>query len=265
MRSRAFLLVLVVACVLAAVPARADRHEGQAGWVSYEDDGGCIGGAKCGDNGWQLSIRLEDAEVTGVRFRAHDDVGEKSNGHLRVRIDGNIVNGDIDVPKNGNWFEYPVDRVRGSHLIFEAFAHDEVVIEDIEVQYRGGRGGDREGRRGDRDGHGGRGGDWQSYEDDGGCIGGSQCEDEELRIQLEDAPVVGVRFHAHDDVGGRSRGHLRVRIDGDVLRRDIDVPKDGEDYELNAERKRGRYLIFEALGDDEVVVEDIEVQYGRRR
>lgn len=261
MRSRAILPLLAVVCALSAVPARAARD----GWVSY--DGGCIGGAKCGSDGWQLRIRLEDETVTAVRFRAHDNVGDRSDGHLRVRLNGQVLDDDIDVPKNGDRFEYTVDRVRGRELLFEAFAHDEVMVEDIEVQYRsdrGGRGG--RGDHGDRGDHGGGGsrGDWQSYEDDGGCIGGSRCEDDEIRVRLEDAPVIAVRFHAHDNVGSKSGGHLQVRIDGEPLRRDIDVPKDGDDYELDADRTRGRYLIFEALTDDEVVIEDIEVQYGSR-
>jgi hypothetical protein len=129
----------VVSAMLLAAPAGADRDDD---WTSYEDEGGCIGGAKCGDHGWQLRIELEDAPVTGVRFYTHDDVGDHSRGHLRVKIDGDVVDDDIDVPKDGDTYEYEVDRVRGRYLIFESFAHDEVVVEDIEVQY-----GRRRGRR----------------------------------------------------------------------------------------------------------------------
>lgn len=136
----------VVSTLLLAVPAGADRRDrdrrDRDDWVSYEDEGGCIGGAKCGDHGWQLRIRLEDDPVTGVRFYTHDNVGSNSRGHLRVRIDGEVVDDDIDVPKDGDTYEYSVDRVRGRYLIFESFAHDEVVVEDIEVEY-----GHRRGRR----------------------------------------------------------------------------------------------------------------------
>jgi len=147
MGSRGMLAGLaVVSALLFAAPVLADHEDD--GWVSYEDDGGCFGGAKCGDDGWQLRIRLEDAPVTGVRFYTHDDVGDHSRGHLRVKIDGDVIDDDIDVPKDGDTYEYEVDRVRGRYLIFEAFAHDEVVVEDIEVQYghrRGrGHGGDRD-------------------------------------------------------------------------------------------------------------------------
>jgi hypothetical protein len=128
----------VVSALLFAAPVQADRDDD--GWVSYEDEGGCIGGAKCGDDGWQLSIELEDAPVTGVRFYTHDNVGDHSKGHLRVRIDREIIDSDIDVPKDGDTYEYSLDRVRGNRLVFESFAHDEVVVEDIEVQYGRGHG-----------------------------------------------------------------------------------------------------------------------------
>jgi hypothetical protein len=114
---------------------RGDRRDRDDNWVSYDDEGGCLGGAKCGENGWQLRIRLEDSPVTGVRFYTHDNVGDHSRGHLRVKIDGDVIDDDIDVPKDGDTYEYDVDRVQGRYLIFEAFAHDEVVVEDIEVQY----------------------------------------------------------------------------------------------------------------------------------
>lgn len=132
MRLRFTLAGLAVVCaLLGSAPVRAD----QDGWVSYEDEGGCIGGAKCGENGWQLRIRLEDSPITEVRFHAHDDVGDKSNGHLRVRIDDHVLARDIDVPKDGDDFELDAGRARGRRLVFEALSDDEVVIEDIEVQY----------------------------------------------------------------------------------------------------------------------------------
>ncbi|HEV2843430.1 MAG TPA: hypothetical protein VG477_01175, partial [Thermoanaerobaculia bacterium] len=65
-----------------------------------------------------------------------------------------------------------------------------------------------------------------------------------------------------DQVGERTRGRLRVRIDQRTLAKDIDVLRRGEVYNLTLEGLRGRYLIFEALGGEEVVVEDIEVQYA---
>lgn len=153
MRWKAVLPVLAV--LLVSAPAWADHD----GWVSYEDEGGCFGGAKCGRNGWQLRIHLKDAPVTGVRFHAHDDVGDRSRGHLRLRIDGDVIEPDIDVAKNGDWYEVSVDRVRGSYLIFEAFAHDEVVIENIEIRYGRGRGRDRDDHGHHHGDHGDHGGD----------------------------------------------------------------------------------------------------------
>jgi hypothetical protein len=137
------LLLVLTATVWADRDRDRRRDRDRDDWVSYEDYGGCIGGAKCGNHGWQLRIRLRDAPVTGIRFHAHDNVGDQSRGHLRVRIDGSVVEEDLDVPKDGDWFEYRVHQERGNYLYFEAFAHDEVVVEDIEVQYRGGRYGRR--------------------------------------------------------------------------------------------------------------------------
>ncbi|MFL6237546.1 MAG: hypothetical protein ACJ76N_30780, partial [Thermoanaerobaculia bacterium] len=86
-----------------------------------------------------------------------------------------------------------------------------------------------------------------------------------IRIPLEDASIWGVRFLAHDNVGPRTRGHLRVRIDRRTLARDIDVLRAGEVYTLQVEGVRGHALIFEAIANDEVVVQDIEVRYAGLR
>jgi hypothetical protein len=66
-------------------------------------------------------------------------------------------------------------------------------------------------------------------------------------------------------VGERTRGHLRVRIDRRTLARDIDVDSAGQVYTLQVEGIRGGHLIFEAITDDEVVLEDVEVQYSGLR
>lgn len=226
----------------------------ERGWRAYPEIGGCIGGVHCADNGPAIRIRLDSAPVLGVRFFAHDDVGDRSNGHLRVRIDGKILEHSLDIAKRGDGYELSVNAVRGRELVLETATDDEVVIEDVEVRYGRGFGGD-DGR-------------WQSYPRAGGCFGGTRCDQNgrEIRIPLEDLPVVGVRFFTHDDVGDRSRGHLRVRIDSRVLEPDLDVPKGGDSFQLDVDDYRGRYLIFETVTDDEIVVEDIEVEYryGRR-
>ncbi|HKI03766.1 MAG TPA: hypothetical protein VKK31_17430 [Thermoanaerobaculia bacterium] len=221
------------------------------GWERYEEEGGCIGGSRCGDQGDEIRIPLENAAVEAVRFHAHDDVGETSEGRLRVRIDAAAVAPDIDVAKEGQVYELPAAGRRGRFLVIEARTDDEVVVEDVEIQYRGLQA-PRERR------------EWRAYPEEAGCIGGERCRDQGnvIRIRLEDAPVYGVRFHAHDKVGEHTRGHLGVRIDSRRLAKDIDVPRVGQIYSLQVEGARGRYLIFEVLTAEEVVVEQIEVQYS---
>jgi hypothetical protein len=225
-----------------------------AAWESYEEEGGCIGGSRCGDQGDALRIPLEDAAVWGVRFHAGDDVGETHGGHLRVRIDNATIAPDIDVADAGELYELPVPGRRGRFLIVETRTDDEVMVEDIEILYAGLRA-PRERRQ------------WKSYPEDSGCFGGDRCRAQGrlLRVRLEDAPVWGIHFRANDDVGPRTRAHLRVRIDHHTLARDLDLAKKGETYSLIVAGLRGRYLIFEALVNDEVVVEDIAVQYSGLR
>ena len=45
-----------------------------------------------------------------------------------------------------------------------------------------------------------RRGEWVTYSEHG-CIGGSKCPDKRLRIRLEERPVLGIRFAAHDNIG----------------------------------------------------------------
>jgi hypothetical protein len=223
-------------------------------WELYEEEGGCIGGSRCGDQGESIQIPLENAPVDGVRFHAHDDVGGTRDGRLRVRIDAATVAPDFDVANEEQLYEFPVQGRRGRVLVIETRADDEVVVEDVEIRYRGLQK-PREQR------------EWRAYAEESGCIGGERCRDQGsmIRIKLEDAPVYAVRFHAHDQVGPHTRGHLAVRIDRRTLARDIDVPRVGQVYNLMVEGVRGRYLVFEALTTEEVVVEDIEVQYGGLR
>jgi hypothetical protein len=224
------------------------------GWELYEEEGGCIGGSRCGDQGDAIRIPLENAPVDGIRFHAHDDVGESSDGHLRVRIDAAAVAPDIDVASEGQVYELPVTGRQGRFLVIETRTDDEVVVEDIEIRYRGLKS-PREQR------------EWRAYPEEAGCIGGGRCRDQGslIRIRLEDAPVFGVRFLAHDDVGERHRGHLRVWIDKRSLAKDIDVSRGGQVFNLQVEGIRGRYLVFESLTPEEVVVEEIQVQYSGLR
>jgi len=225
-----------------------------SGWESYEEEGGCIGGSRCGDQGNAIRIALENAPVLGVRFHAHDQVGESAGGHLRVRLDESALAPDIDVADAGEDYELPVKGLRGHFLILETRTDDEVVVEDLQIEYGGVRQ-PRERR------------EWRAYPEESGCIGGERCREQgrTIRIALEAAPVYGIRFHAHDNVGPHTRGRLRVRLDGRSLARDIDVPRVGEVYNLAVGGLRGHTLVFEALTNDEVVIEDIEVQYAGLR
>ncbi len=253
--SRRTALLLALGLILLSVPVRAAGQPGpQDGWELYEEEGGCIGGSRCGDQGDAIRIPLEDAAVLGVRFHAHDDVGESRGGRLRVRIDGFTVTPDLAVAQGGDTYELPVPRRKGRSLVIETRSDEEVVVEDIEIRYEALQA-PRERR------------EWRAYPDQSSCIGGDRCRDEgtSLRIPLEEAPVWAVRFHAHDNVGGRTRGHLRVRIDHRTLAHDIDVPRDGQIYNLQVDGVRGRTLILEVITQDEVVVEDVEVQYSGLR
>ncbi len=250
-------LVALGFAILAAQAWAATKpgpQEPAGGWELYEEEGGCIGGSRCGDQGDAIRIPLEDATVLGVRFHAHDDVGESRGGRLRIRIDGFTVAGDLAVAAGGDTYELPVPHRRGRSLVIETRTDEEVVVEDIEIRY-GGLQAPRERR------------EWRAYPDQASCIGGDRCRDEgdDIRIPLEDAPVWGVRFHAQDNIGERTKGHLRVRIDHRTLARDIDVPRDGQIYNLQVDGVRGQYLILEAIAQDEVVVEDVEVQYSGLR
>lgn len=244
-------LSLVPLALLAAGAASPQATSPEDRWELYEEEGGCIGGSRCGDQGDSIQIPLENAPVYGVRFNAHDDVGDTRDGRLRVRIDATPIAPELDVANESRLYELPVAGRRGRFLILETRADDEVVVEDIEIRYRGLKA-PREQR------------EWRAYPEGSGCIGGERCHDQGdvIRIKLENAPVYAIRFQSHDNVGPHTRGHLAVRIDKRTLARDIDVPRVGQIFNLMVEGVRGRYLVFEALTDEEVVVEEVEVQYG---
>lgn len=264
-----------------AGPAAAQTGRYERDRDGRYEEGGCIGGSRCGGTRSEIRIPLEGTAVREIRFRAHDNVGDHSRGHLRVRVDDRVLERDIDVAKDGDWYEVDGRGIRGRYLIFEPATDDEVVVEQIDVDYgRGFRRGERSNRwnngpgswgRDDRNGRGnGRGGydrDWESYPAAKGCIGGARCgRQEEIRVRLEDRPVQAIRIRAHDNVGDVSRGRLRVEVDGRVVEDSIDVAKDGDEYEIDVRNIRGRTLTINSFAHDEVVVERVEVLYsGNRR
>ncbi|HEX6099726.1 MAG TPA: hypothetical protein VF432_25655 [Thermoanaerobaculia bacterium] len=236
------------------------RRGGDSGeWSLHSGGGGCIGGSTCKER--RLRIPLEDRAVVAVRFRAHDQIGTKAEGVLRVKIDGNTVRDYIDVPRRGETFTIEVDELRGRFLVFETVNDDEVEISDVGVLYANAR---RERRRDDRVPRGIDGG-WKGYPSAGGCIGGDGCgrKGDRITIALDDAPILGVRFSAHDAIGQRADGRLRVRIDDEVIDPYIDVQRSGKRHEIEVDNLYGSRLVIEASNDDEVEVKDIEVLYGR--
>lgn len=268
------LVLLAVVLFPTLLSAQDLRNRGE--WVSYPD-AACIGGGRCPEQ--RLRIRLEDRPVVAVRFRAHDDVGEQAGGVLRVKIDTNTVRPYMDIARKGELYTVDVDELTGQYLIFEPVAKDEVDIRDVAVLYsrdvrrrdddyrdridrdrdRGGR--DRDGDRGGR----GRGG-WRRYSEQG-CIGGAECKKNGTRITLalEDAPVLGIRFYAHDSIGTRADGKLTVRIDETSIASYVDVARDGKRHEFDVDNVRGSRLTISTANDDEVEIRDIEVLYGQRR
>ncbi|HEX8169905.1 MAG TPA: hypothetical protein VF824_05115 [Thermoanaerobaculia bacterium] len=227
-------------------------------WQQF-DVSGCIGGSRCNDR--TLRVPLDDRPVIAIRFRANDNIGETAGGVLRIKIDGTVVRGSIDIPRSGQLFTLDVDAIRGRTLSFEPAANDEVQIDMVGVLY-----GERAIRRQPPTRMGGSGGGWRSYPNANGCIGGDECRKNGTRITiaLEDAPVLGVRFFAHDNVGTRADGKLTVKIDDTTVGWYIDVQRNGKRHELDVDNIRGSRLVIATANDDEVEVRDIEVLYGVR-
>lgn len=260
------LIIFLTLLTVSTVAAAQDIRRNNADWKPSSQNG-CIGGSTCRER--RLRVELEDKPVLAVRFTAHDQIGTKAEGVLRVKIDGNTVDEYIDIPRKGQVFTVDVDELSGRYLVFEAATDDEVQISEVSVLYS------RERRRIPREGGwdrpngGGRpgGGDgWRSYPRAAMCIGGAECRKNgnRITIALEQAPVLGVRFYAKDDIGTRADGKLSVRIDDEQIGWYIDVQRAGKRHEIDVENVYGQKLIIQTANDDEVNVSDIEVLYGRR-
>lgn len=253
----------VIIALLFIVPTLASAQDWQV-----LPGGGCIGGSTCPEK--RLRIPLdENKPVVSVRFHAHDEIGQKADGALRVKIDGNTINSFIDVQRRGQVHTIDVDDLRGRYLIIEAANDDEVQVKDIAVLYgREGRGRiprDPDYDRDDRDRPRGGPGGWRDYPNAGGCIGGSECRKNGTRITiaLEDRPVLGVRFYAQDAIGTRADGRLAVRIDDQSVASYIDVQRAGRRHDFDVDNVWGKRLVIETTSDDEVEIRDVEVLYGR--
>jgi hypothetical protein len=253
--------VLLLALLLFPTVLFAQTERLRGDWVPARE-AGCVGGTRCPEK--RLRVRLEDRPVVAVRFRAHDEIGETAGGVLRVKIDGNTVRGYVDIPRKGELFTIDVDELRGQYLVLEPVANDEVDIREVSVLYA------RESRRRDDDrpnrpNRGNRAG-WREYREEG-CIGGDGCKKNgtRLTIALDDAPVLGVRFYAHDNVGNRADGKLTVRIDDTSIASYIDVERNGKRHEFDVDNVRGSRLTISTANDDEVEISEVEVLYGSRR
>jgi hypothetical protein len=266
---RALLALLLMLPMAAFAQTDFRRRAGNGDWTEYPNESGCVGGSTCKER--RLRVQLEDRPVLAVRFKAHDQIGAKAEGVLRVKIDGNTVEGYLDIPRRGEVFTVDVDELTGRYLVFEPASDDEVEISDIAVLYapRGGRiiprdPYDDRGRGRDRWERGGNGG-WRAYPRAAACIGGDDCRKngDRITIALEDAPVLGVRFYAHDAIGDRADGKISVNIDEEMVGWHIDIQRSGKRHELDVDGVYGRKLVIEAANDDEVEVRDIEVLYGR--
>ena len=260
---RRLLLSLLLLFPIVAFAQTARRAQIGSDWKTYPDKG-CIGGSEC--RGRQLRVALdEDRPVVAVRFSAHDQIGTKADGSLRVRIDGNTVKSGIDIPRRGETFTLDVDELLGRYLIFEPDSDDEVEVSDIAVLYA--RDSTRRGPRPPNviDRRPARADGWREYPRAGMCIGGTECRKNGSRITipLEDAPVLGVRFWAQDNIGVRADGRLSVRIDDKTIGWYIDVKRDGRRHELDVDNVEGTRLVIETASDDEVEVKDIQVLYAR--
>jgi len=252
-------LLIVLFSLTLTTAATAQDLRGVRGDWSPLHGGGCIGGSSCRER--RLRLQLEDRPVVAVRFSAHDQVGAKAEGVLRVKIDGNTVDGYIDIPRKGEVFTLEVEELRGRYLVFEPVNDDEVEISDVAVLYG------RDTRPRDEGPRGPRGGGWRAYPRAGACIGGDECSrnGDRITIALERAPVLGIRFFAHDSIGTKADGKLSVRIDDTTIGWTLDILRAGKRHELDVEGVEGTRLVIETESDDEVEVKDIEVLYGTRR
>ncbi len=235
---------------------RRDGHDD--GWTVYRNEQGCIGGELCTKG--SLVIRLAREPIERLRFVAHDDFGSKFEGKLQVRIDDKILDRRLDILRQGSLHTLEARGRRGDYLIFEALGDDEVMIETIEVLYRGAQ--PRRPPAETRPPVGQDGRRSAGYTGPGECIGGRLCGSRHrFELEMQGLVLQAVRFHAHSDVGDGYDSRLRVVLDREVLAEDLEIPRRGDFFELEITDSRGRFLVFEAIGRGEVVVEDIEVLY----
>lgn len=108
---------------------------GGGGGGGESNQGGCIGGSRCGGSRASIRIPLRDRPVREVTFYAHDDIGGSRDGRLRVRIDGVYIERALDIRRSNERYTLNVNGMLGRELVFEPAANDEVEVRDIRIRY----------------------------------------------------------------------------------------------------------------------------------
>ncbi len=231
--------------VIAEVAVRyGSQREPAQPWTPYPEAKVCFGGSRCAEQGNHVIVSLKDQPISGVRLRAHDDVGNVTKAHLQLRIDGTVIAHDLDIQRSGSSFEVELGGIRGEQLVVTTLTDDEAVISELAVRY-----GLPEQTPG-----------WRSLIAAPACLGGSLCDSSgsKLRLELGGDRLTAVRLVLHDRVGSLSNGRLRVTVDEQTLET-INVPDSPTAIELGLGGAPVHWLVLEAVTDDEVVLERIEV------
>lgn len=108
---------------------------------------------------------------------------------------------------------------------------------------------------------------WQSLLVGEDCIGGTRCGSyrDTLVIPLEGGPLEAIRILAHDNVGRHHNGTLRVAVGSQVIADYVEVSRSANWIEIDARGARGRDLVVTAIGDDEVVIQEVAALYVGNR
>lgn len=258
-------LAVLAALSLSSAIASADHNVSGIRQVFGQPD--CIGGQQCGV-GKQYRLTLpEEGLVQYVRFQAHDNIGDKAVGALRVSVvdyqtGRNVVIGDyIDIKKTGTDLTLQANNIRSREVILEAVrgngqTPDEVQIQAVEV---------------------GMLPRFVTATYAGGCFGGQGCGvGRELSIELANrSSVTEIAVTADDNIGDKQVGKMDTLVELangqlEVLAINQDVKKTGSTFRYNLGGRQANRLIlrhtrpdsFNGIKqEDEIEVTNIEVRY----
>ncbi|MFP5246702.1 MAG: hypothetical protein ACLGH0_08405, partial [Thermoanaerobaculia bacterium] len=99
-------------------------------------EGGCIGGDECGGKRARIRIPIDGRPVASIRFYARDDIGTRAGGELQIRIDDEVLNYALDIPREGRTFTIDGRNIAGDYVYIEPAEDDEVDIMDIRITFR---------------------------------------------------------------------------------------------------------------------------------